>query len=268
MSLWSLPVFSNIICKDIIEICILTYCFYKWLAWLKQDTQKPLLYYFYGYCGFLLVCSALRLETLMHVLQHSMPLIITLFVLVHQHTLQKNFVSLYKIKPAQKAPLSWLQHLIRFCLQTHTDLSFLIEHTTTFAELLHTEIALHTPLETPLLHLIAQSVGFNPTHYIYIDTQGTLLGINTTWKRPLALTALDEQPLEKASYYLIDSDGCMLHYTHKTRTFSVIIRQKIYANLNAAQVLQSLSHYFNATDTVQGKNNENHHSTSSYQPFA
>lgn len=268
MYVFSTPTLTALLLKDIAEISALTYACYRWLRWLQVDKQKPLLYYFYAYCMLWIASSSLHLNTILFVLQYSTPLIIMLFVLVHQHTLQKNFIGLYKVKPAQSISPDWLQHSIGFCLQAHSDLSLLIEHTTSVEELVNTEIPLHAPISRELLNFIARSPDFNPEQYILADTQGHLLGINVTWKKPLALTALDEQHIDKASYYLIDSDGCMIHYTHKTRTFTIVIKQKIYPKLSAAQVLQSMAHYLRTANNTQGTIHETRRSSSSSQPSA
>ena len=268
MYLFSMPSLNIVLFKDLIELSGLTYICYRWLRWLQQDKQKPLLHYFYGYCALWILSSSLHMATLLFVLQYSLPLTVMLFVLVHQHTLQKNFVGLYKVKPAQSISSDWLEHIIGFCLQAHTDLSILLEHTTSMEELTGTKIPLRAPISRELLSFIARSPDFNPEQYILADTQGHLLGINVTWKKPLALTALDEQHIDKAGYYLIDSDGCMIHYTHKTRTFTIVIRQKIYPKLSAAQVLQSIAQYLRAADNTQGTIHEARRSSSSCQPSA
>lgn len=268
MYLCSLPTLTTLLLKDVIELSGLAYICYRWLRWLQRDKQKPLLHYFYGYCALWIISTSLHLTTFLFVLQYSMPLVMTLFVLVHQHSLQKNFVGLYKVKPAQKVAHDWLQEIIRFCLQAQTDLYFLIEHTTSLAELISAEIPVQTPIDHRLLRYLCHAPEFNHERYLMADTQGNLLGINVTWKKPLALTALDEQPVDKASYYLIDSDGCMLHYAHKTRSFTIVIRQKIYPALSAAQVLQSMAHYLRAADNSQGTVHETRRTPSSCQPSA
>lgn len=268
MNIFSMPTFTMLCIKDALELLCLSFLCYRWLRWLQQDKQKPLLHYFYSYCALLIISSSLQLTTMLFVLNYSAPLVMMLFVLIHQHTLQKNFVGLYKIKPAQADTADWLQHIIGFCLQAHTDLSLLLEHTTDMHELINAEISLRAPVSRELLNFIARSPDFNPEQYIYADTQGHVLGINAHWKKPLALTALDEQPIEKASYYLIDSDGCMIHYTHKTRTFTIVIKQKIYPKLSAAQVLQSMAHYLRAAENTQGTIHEARRSSSSCQPSA
>ena len=264
----SFPTLTMIFLKDFIEIAALTYACYRWLSWLQADKQKPLVIYFYGYSAVWIASTSLHLTTFLHVLHLTAPLIMTLFVLIHQHTLQKNFIGLYKIKPAQKVAHDWLQEIIRFCLQTQTNVYFLVEHTTSLAELVHAEISMHTPIDHQLLHFLCHAPEFNAEKYLMADTQGNLLGVNTTWKKQLALSVLDEQHIIKASYYLIDSDGCMLHYTHKTRTFTIVIRQKIYPALSAAQVLQSMAHYLRAADNLQGTIRETRPSPSSFQPSA
>ena len=235
--------------KDLIEISIFTGIIYGWSCWLKQDATKPLLGYFYAYCTLWLVCALAELPTICTFLKASTPVVILLFIIVHQRTLQKNFISLSSYKPAKKTDAHWLEHVIRFCLQADHDLYFLIEHTTPLEGLIAIDIPLHSPMCDALLTYMHACEQFEPDQFMILDTKGYIHGLNARWKKSLALTTLDENRYEKASYLLQDQDGFMLHFKHSTRTFTTILQQKLYKNLSSEQVFQSIGHYL---QTKQG----------------
>ena len=129
--------FYSLIIKDIIEIGCLSILCYWCMCWLKQDHQKPLLIYCYLYCSLWIACFFLDLKTLLHLLELTAPVVVMLFILVHQKTLQKNFIGLYKAMPARKVQTLWLEELIRFCLQTNRNFMFLVEYKNSIKEFLN-----------------------------------------------------------------------------------------------------------------------------------
>ncbi|MEX0849560.1 MAG: hypothetical protein WD055_04990 [Candidatus Dependentiae bacterium] len=245
-----------LLCKDIVEITTLSYLFYWWLHWLKQDKQKQLSLYFYGYSLFWAACSLGNLTTLLTCIEYTAPYTIILFILIHQKNLQRNFISLFKVKPAQKTDIDWLQEIVRFCLQANGNISILIEHQNSLNNLLSINVPMHTQISTQLLQFLYHSSDFNAKHYILIDTQGNILGIDVTWQKPLALTGINENESTKASYYLMNSDAFMLQYNHQNRLFTIIMKEHIYTNLTTAQVLQSITHYLASSENKKGPKNE------------
>jgi hypothetical protein len=188
-----------------------------------------------------------------------------LFILIHQKSLQKNFISLFKVKPAQKANVNWLQEIIRFCLQANGDICFLVEHQDSLHDLLTITIPMHAQITTQLLQFLYHSSDFDAKHYILIDTQGNLLGMDVIWEKPLALTDINENETIKASYYLMNSDAFMLQYNYQNRLFTIIMKEHIYTNLTTAQVLQSITHYLASSENNKGPKNETPHIASDQQ---
>ncbi len=267
MHLNNLNLFYPLLIKDGIEIIALSIICYWFLRWLATDKQQPLTVYFYAYAFFWGVCCLAQLNTLVSLLENTFATVLMLFMLVHQKTLQKNFISLCKIKPAQKAQSDWLQEIIRFCLQAETDLFFLVEH----KQSLHDLVTINTPMQAQinceLLQFLHHSSDLDPRKYIIIDTHGTLHGLHVQWQKPLALTDLDENELAKASYYLMQTDAFMLHYNYEQRLFAIVMRDTIYNNLTTAQVLQSVTHYL-ADQPKKGNHEKSYSCKNKRQPHA
>ncbi len=260
--------FYSLMIKDVIEIsCLSTLCYWCML-WLKQDRQKPLLVYCYLYCLFWIACFLFNLYTLTHLLELTAPVAAMLFILVHQKTLQKNFIGLYKIMPARKVQTLWLEELIRFCLQADQNFMFLIEHRNSIAELLSIGLPLQTDIRSTVLTYLCQSKQFNHDQYILLDTQGTLLGLNVTWRKALALYDIEENCVKKATYFLQEVDAFALYFNHAKREFTLIMHQNTYPAVSAAQVLQSIERYLKTDQTKKGIDHEQHKKTDYKQPHA
>lgn len=228
--------------KDLFEIILLSFLCHRWLVWLHNDKQKPLLGYFLSYCLLWFASILLQLQTIITFLYATLPIALLGFILVHRRVLQKNYIALYKIKPEKNIEPHWLQHIVGFCLQASTDISILLEHTAGIADMVHIGIPLCAPLSRDVLSFIGKSSDFNPANYILADTHGQLLGINVAWQGELNNQAFKTQD-GRTYYHVTDSDACMIYYMHTKRTFTVVLKHKVYADLQATQLLQSINHY-------------------------
>lgn len=247
--------FYSQIIKDSIEVVALILICYYFLRLLKTDEQQPLIGYFYAYALFWGVCYLAQLNTLVSLFEHTFAPVCMFFMLIHQKTLQKNFISLCKVKPAQKEQSDWLQEIIRFCLQANTDLYFLVEHKQSVHDLVTINEPMHAQINTTLLQFLHHCPDIEPDQYMLIDTLGTLHGIHVQWKKPLALTDINDHELTKASYYLMHSDAFVIHYHYEQRLFAIVMRDTIYNNLTTAQILQSINHYL-ASESDKGIKDE------------
>src|SRR3989338_8316527 len=89
--------------RDVIEIIFLSGVFYYFCLWLKQDTQKPLLLTFYTYVFTLTIAYFTGLPTVTFILTSFFPVLLVCFIIIHQSTLQKNFIALHAISPKTTA---------------------------------------------------------------------------------------------------------------------------------------------------------------------
>src|SRR3990170_8108111 len=80
--------------RDVLEILFFSSIFYFISCWLKKDKQKNLVGIFQLYIFSIVATYLLDLATINMVLFMYTPSIIMIFILIHQRTLQKNFVGL------------------------------------------------------------------------------------------------------------------------------------------------------------------------------
>ena len=117
--------------RDPLEILFFITIFYFFSLWLKKDRQKNLLFYFYCYCCVIIIAFYAQLPTLSTMLFLSAPVALMLFILVHQETLQKNFISLKNASAPKILPTDWLEELLRTCLvaiNNNKEVLCVIEH--------------------------------------------------------------------------------------------------------------------------------------------
>lgn len=243
--------------RDCVEVFFFSTVFYYFSLWLKHDNQKNLLSYFYTYCGITLGAYALQLTTISFFMVLASPMVFVLFVVFHQDILQKNFVALKNIKPAHKAPVDWLDTLVRVCLiaiNNNKEVLCVIEHSDNLDAFLEKSYPLKTDIDKELLNIVMQSSVFDQRKIIHINTYGRLLGINAAWS-----TQLDEQWITKeakelhkwqqdALWVTSKTDALVLKTTPKTGSFVLIVRGKKYEKIKAANIKKFVNNYLAPTD--------------------
>ncbi len=107
--------------RDYLEILFFAATFYYVILWLKKDTEKKLLPYFYGYCALTFLTHILHLGTITYCLFLFSPVIIMLFMFMHQDLLQRNMIALKNIAAATKPSQDWLSCIMRNSLKALHD---------------------------------------------------------------------------------------------------------------------------------------------------
>ncbi|EKD48559.1 MAG: hypothetical protein ACD_64C00257G0002 [uncultured bacterium] len=179
-TLWMLTTWS-----DIVEISIISTCFYYTALWLKKDRNTNLLAYFYGFLFFLFAAHGLQLTTLTSILLLFSPSVVMLFMLMHQQLLQRNFVSLKNVTLAtQSSCPDWLSAIMKKTLDMlahNKNILILIEHT----DALRPHLAVTEPLDVPITHGIITllfNTLYDPEYLCWISSTGMLRGINVSFK--------------------------------------------------------------------------------------
>lgn len=173
---------------DGIEILFFSSLFYYLALWLRKDRQQNLLWYFYGYYAVTLIAYNANLPTISLFLLLFSPAIIMLFIVMHQDILQRNFVALRHITPAQSATRNWLESLIQTCLiviNNNKTITCIIERTDNMHTFLHVPFIIHAPLHTALLEILVNGDSYDQHKMIWIDAHGNLEGINAAWRHSI-----------------------------------------------------------------------------------
>lgn len=239
--------------RDALEILFFANIFYYFMVWLSKDKQKNLLGTFYGYCVVAALAYILQLTAISSLLLLTAPLALVIFILFHQETLQRNFVSLKNITPAQQTELhDWIEILVRTALHAlnkNRSLLYIIEQRDSLNGYLTTPFAIYAPLQRDLLIMLLDGHAFDETAMIWVTAQGQLIGINATWNTEAPATWLKQEVQElepwcqNALWYTNKTDAIILHTDVATRTFTIVGQGKIIERLTAAQTLTIIKQY-------------------------
>lgn len=243
--------------RDIIEILFFSTIFYYSAVWLKKDRSNNLLPYLYGFIVLYSICSVLALSSISYILFYTWPALLMLCILMHQTTLQRNFVALKNITYRQQANSHWLDTLIASCLvslSNNKPVYCIIEHTDSMHAFIDTDIVLNAPLNKELLALVHASNICNADKMIWITTQGTMQGINCVWR--LSKNTLTEPNTMHNEWF----NQTLLH-THTTdssaffgdpasHTFTLITKDTTIQHLSAHKLLQLLIADYSLSNTA------------------
>jgi hypothetical protein len=242
--------------QDIVEILFISSFFYYFSVWLSQDKQKPLLLIFYGYCITLLIADYAHLPTISTLLLVFLPIACTVFLIIHQNTLQKNFVSLHALTPLQKPSGDWIETLIRTGLTAASDnksFTCIIEKKQSGETVLTSSYFLNAPLSLPLLRIITTSTLYNPEHMLWIDTHARVHSFNALWKKTsvtewLSQEVQEQEPwLREALFFTTKTDALFIKLIPATRTFTLIAHGKVIQNALAQHAFSTIRTYFGYT---------------------
>ena len=252
--------------RDGLEIVFFWVLFYYLALWLTKDTEKKLLLYFYGYCMLALTTHLLQLTTLTSCLFIFSPAVIMIFMFMHQETLQRNMITLKNItaSPSEVAT-DWLSCLMRHTLKAlnnNQELIFLIEHTDTLHRYVNPTYILNAPINEGLLALLLDHV-HNPHQMSWIKSDGTIQGINVSWKASWHPAAYHDQLawIDDAIAYTTKTDALIMHVDPKHHQCAIAYDGAIHSKLTVEQAGKLLRKQINYRPTVT-KKGYTHDSTS------
>jgi len=228
--------------KDGIEILFLSGTIYYFLRWLGKDEQKNLILYFYGYCAATFTAHYSGLTIISQALFIAAPLVICVFIILHQHTLQKNFVALKTITPATKASDDWIEELIRSCLYAMNkskNLVIAIERADSLAAAIKAPCLFYADLKKDLIDLLLENQHERET-LIWVNKQGKLVATHASWHMKIDQELMAEDRTmatwqKHAVLLSAKTDALILYSCADNRSFSMIAQEKIIEGLSAHQ---------------------------------
>lgn len=239
----------SMLCKDILEIALLSTFFYHVICWLLQDRVNNLIYYFAGYALVVAAAFMLPLPILQILLLWYSPVIMILFVILHEKQLQKNFVATYKstYKLTQQV-FDWPNILIQTGLHNFIEQQstlYLIEQDQPLDSLVSTPFIINSPVQKELLEMICASQSYNQMRALWITKHGMLRGINTYWHQNTTtlsdLTYADEDTLIESLEPLIENCSAIACFSNAiTREWTIVARDCIFKKISAQHALQLL----------------------------
>src|SRR3990167_4306801 len=226
--------------KDLVEILFFSLSFYYLSLWLYQDKQKKLLRYFYGYCALTLVSHMAGLSTINAVLFLFSPVIIIGFLLMHQTMLQKNMVSLKNIPATKQTHNDWLSNIMRLSitmLHNNKELFLVIEQSDSIATHLTSEYEINAAATNDLLFMLVSHI-YKPTQMLWIQTDGTVRGVNSQWKTSWGQQGSSNDWIDDALAYTSKNDALLLHVNGHKDSCDLIFDGTIEKELTIDQAHQ------------------------------
>ncbi len=183
---WWQEFFSIFYWTDVFEICVLSAIIYSFSRWCARDRRTPLLLYFYACCAGGMFAHVLNLQTLVAFLQVSWPALVVIFLIVHQHTLQKNYIAGKTIIPAHAdAASSWILLLLRAGIRAaaqRKSIVCIMQGNMILDEFLQDFLALNSPINKELLDVLVESTHIKNNSIMLVDQCGILRAFNGCWQ--------------------------------------------------------------------------------------
>ena len=227
--------------KDYIEIASFIFIFYRLINWLNNDKSYHLVHYFLGYCFIFGLSYYFTLNTLYSFMIMYTPILIICFIIFHQKTLQRAFITPCRIDIKTGEPY-WIDIIISTALQLMNkgiSSNFLIEQTDFLLEIVSTEYPLNdAPISLSLLRMLTHNPWYNPEQMIWITSRGTLTGINSS---------LIEQTENADLMITYNTDATILKTDIKNRCFSLCIIDHCFEKLTAEHAALLIKKHFNVS---------------------
>lgn len=239
---------------DIAEIVFYSSILYCFCLWLKTDTSKNILIYFLAYCALIIGAWVLELSTLTPFLLSYSPIALLLFIIFHQKTLQRNFITLCTISSSDILHKDWLTILLSNCLTSinnKKNASIIIEHKNSLEQFLDVPFFINAQISKELITIFLSSDLYDEEKMVWLDTTGRIRSINTLWHSTPETAHLSL--IKNALFYTLHTDAIMIHTNHINRTFSIIINGKETTALSAQQIHTLIKKQLSMKTTHQNK---------------
>lgn len=235
--------------RDIVEIVFFIVIVYRVIVWLQQDTQKNLVLPFYGFCATAFTAYALNLSSISFMIFMFSPVIALLFIIMHERTLQKNFVSLH-LATAPKATTGEhsVEILVQACLKglnKRQAIIGVIQKNDRIDSFFPTASPLNAPISSEMIDLLLQGSTESPT-VLVANSQGSIISLNPSQRlvRQSLHYKTDNNNDQWLEQWITESvaitkkcDVLVFAVTATTRLFDVIYAGKYYDNVPATQAL-------------------------------
>lgn len=238
--------------RDILEITLFSTSIYTFLVWLKKDTQKDLTSAFYGYYILFIGSYYCSLYTLSTVLLLTSPITLILFIVLHQETLQKNFVVLKKIQKTPPTDMHWIDELMKIFLNAvnnKKDILGVIERCDNLQDILKAPYLFYADIKKDAFDILLEKHSCTQEHLLWLNQEGKLIAINSSWQLELSDEWISPDVLslakwkQDAIFITSKTDALVFKVNSLTRTFDLIVQGKLIEHNDAQQTLLLLYAY-------------------------
>lgn len=231
--------------RDIVEILFFAAAVYYIQLWLKKDKTRNLILGFYIYCALFCASYYADLPVLRFVLFVFAPAVAMLFIILHQETLQKNFIMLSNPAVPLDDKGHWINELVTCsltALNRHKDIIIVLERNDHLKSIIHAPYFIYAELKRDVFDILLEKQMAGNEYMIWINQQGKIVSINSSWK-----TQLDEEWLTKeveqmhlwkqqALHISSKTDALVLKINPLSRSFDIVNHGKVVEGMNAEAV--------------------------------
>ncbi len=234
--------------QDCAEIFFFSCMFYSLTHWLKKDSDKNLLPYFYGYCALAFASYTLQLPTVTYCAFLFSPVVIMLFILFHQETLQRNMIALKNIQLNAPVQHDWLEIIIRHMLKLLNEkksLLLLLENSDALSNYLISAYPLHAHITDGICNLLFEKELYDPISMLWIRTDGTIRGINCVWKASWHPSQYKDPNawIDDAVAYTTKTDATIVQLLPESHTCTVAINGTIHEQISMDHLAQLIKQH-------------------------
>jgi hypothetical protein len=246
---------------DYLEIFFFVVVHAFWLHWLNTDKQKNLSLLFCLYSLFTGACYYAQLTTISTLLLNVTPLVVVIFIMLHQEQLQRHFITLTRTSPPPPAS-HWLSECLSFALSAlhrQQEIIFIIEKSDNLSLLLTAPCLINASVTKEVLEFMT-SHHTSPATHIWLTSKGTIIGINTTLNYVLeqefliASTLKHLPPWQKEACFITKkTDALIFRGSLHTKTFDIICNGTLQEYVSAEHTFTFLKKYLeNDSSHTQG----------------
>lgn len=226
--------------KDILEILLISIFINYFLKWLIADKQKNLVYWFYNYCLLVFITTYFQLQAINYLLLNFSPVILILFIVLHQEKLQKNFITLKRFKN-QEESINWFEEFTRSILgllNSKKEIIFLIERHDNLKELIKTSCIFYADFKKEIFEIVTQKHISSNDHLIWLNQEGKIVAINCVWNLNIDEQWITSQAQlvhkwkQDAIYISSKTDAIIFKVNNLSRTFDLIFQGKLLENIS------------------------------------
>jgi hypothetical protein len=247
--------------RDGIEILFFAAVVYYFCRWLVQGHNTRLLYGFYLYCC-IITCSYYGgFSTVGTFLVLTTPIIAILFIIFHQHSLQRNFIAPHIITPPKEPVADWLGTLMQtllYAMNCTRKIIVFIECSFDTKLFLKDGFMVNAPFQKSLFDLLINNFPIEQHVILLINQSGKMRSIGNSFAITLEKSWIHEsaQSLEhwqqQALFITEKTDALVLHVSPQTRLCTVIMQNKIVEHMDSTHAINLIRQTLEFSSSITG----------------
>lgn len=247
--------------KDIIEIIFFIVLIYSFVHLTERELNKTFSYFSYYFLSLFLLCIWFNLPSILSFLIFYMPALIIIYIVCRQDTLQRNSLRLIKPKKSSMPEFSWVDDLIKACLQVQTrkkTVMVIIEHSHSLVSFIKTSYMLNASISPELITLVCESLYYEHDKFLWINSQGTLKACNAHLESAIHPDWISEELVDNFQLaHLIaltkKTDALVLLSIPNHASFTLLAQGVLVDKIMSTTVVSIIKNYIKNTENPSTK---------------